>query len=529
MSYRRTDDDRPAGGQALQRLLDAPQLARVVPHLAPEVLHRVIRHAGLDRCVDLVEAATVQQLAAILDLDLWGGPAGRDEDFDADRFGEWIESLVHCDPAVAAQIVERFDRSVVVTGLSRYIRVFDPGVLEPTTPSDDEPLDTGLFASDNLTAEVGGYKVQARREDTWDAIVTLLVELVADRPECFDEIMRGCRRLSNAGRETDGLDDLLEAPEQWLHDVNVDREDRRAERGFSSTADARAFLAAARQPRFPGPRGNPIAVEYLRRAGGSPADASTALAPLEPGVAGALEEFARVLTAEGLLPERPRALLRGGQARPSEPGVLEPLMEYLHAEHPDLCLTRGHELAFLANTLVAGCRLQSRSFTPREASAAVVATCSFGLLRQPAPPSVDYLVRHDLVAIFEEGWAALHREVSLFVAEGLLEMLRSVHAGDSDTLAGLHALRRSLETHLAAGTPWLARDALDVLSSLDMPAWYGLLGLLSECPVIPEIVSAIVEQRTARVDPNAFAFIATGAHIDTIHAFMARLPRLLAA
>jgi hypothetical protein len=203
-------------------------------------------------------------------------------------------------------------------------------------------------------------------------------------------------------------------------------------------------------------------------------------------------------------------------------------MEHLEERHPDVCLARGRELAFLANALVAGCRLQSRPFTPREASEAAAATCRLGLLRQPAPPGLDYLVGHDLVAIFEDGWAALHSEVSRCVAEALLAIVRDARSGDSDTLCGLRALQRSLEKHLAAGTPWLARDDLDVLATLDTAAWHGLRGLLGECPVLPEAVTAILERRTGRVDPKAFAFIASTADLDTVRAFVARLPDLLA-
>jgi len=67
-----------------------------------------------------------------------------------------------------------------------------------------------------------------------------------------------------------------------------------------------------------------------------------------------------------------------------------------------------------------------------------------------------------------------------------------------------------------------------VLATLDTPAWHGLLGLLGECPVLPAVVTAVVERRAGRVDPHAFDFIATAAHIDTVRAFVARLPGLLA-
>ena len=126
----------------LARLLDTPFFARVVPHLPPETLHQLIRYRGLDACGELVTSATPAQLTSLLDLDLWR-PArpGRDGQFDVDRFGEWLEVLVDTGDSVAARTVAALDTNVVVAGLSRYVRVFDPGIFEPTAQSDDEPMD----------------------------------------------------------------------------------------------------------------------------------------------------------------------------------------------------------------------------------------------------------------------------------------------------------------------------------------------------------------------------------------------------
>jgi hypothetical protein len=542
MSKRTEISDRGADGRRLERLLEGPELARVAPHLAPETLHRLIRHVGLEKSVDLVEALSAKQLTAVLDLDLWRAPLpGADEELDADRFGEWMEALAGRDAETAARVIARSDRSLVVAALSRFLRVLDPGVLEPTEATDDERAQDVLFAAEGLTAEVGGYIVQARREDAWDAIVALLFELSAGDAECFHALMAGCRRLSNAGHEVDGLDDLLDAPDQLLHDVTLDRDDRREGRGFSTAANARAFLAIARQGRSRA-HGNPIAAAWIRRAEvrsgddapepmGAPSllPAADGMAPSterEPAPAEAFDEIVRVLAAEDLIPERPRALLGSGAT--GDPAGLPALMEFLRERHPEVCVARAQELAFVANALVAGCRLQSRSFTPREASEAVAATCSLGLSRQPALPGADYLVGHDLIGIFEDGWAALHREVSMFVGEALLAVLHGLRTGESETLADLLELQRSLETHVAAGTPWLVLDDLEVLAVLDTPAWSGLLGLLSECPIIPDVVTAIVERRTGRVDPSAFAFVATNADIEVVRAFMGRIPELLA-
>jgi len=126
----------------LARLLDTPLLTRVVPHLPPETLHQLIQHRGLDACVELVTSATPAQLTSLLDLDLWRhAQPGRDEQFDVDRFGEWLEVLVDSGDSVAARTVAALDKQLVILGLSRYLRVFDPGTFEPHESSDDESLD----------------------------------------------------------------------------------------------------------------------------------------------------------------------------------------------------------------------------------------------------------------------------------------------------------------------------------------------------------------------------------------------------
>ena len=239
----------------LARLLDTPFLARVVPHLAPETLHQLIQHRGLEACGELVTSATPAQLTSLLDLDLWRhAQPGRDEQFDVDRFGEWLEVLVDTGDSVAARTVAALDKHLVIVGLSRYLRVFDPGTFEPTESNDDEPMDrndkmNSETSGDVPECELGGYLVRARRTDAWDAIVTLLVTLETEQNDYFHAVMQGCRRLSNSTPEIDGLDDLLMAPEQQLHDVAIERERRRSRHGYATPADARAFLQMARQPR----------------------------------------------------------------------------------------------------------------------------------------------------------------------------------------------------------------------------------------------------------------------------------------
>jgi hypothetical protein len=525
----------------LAHVLDTTFLARVVPHLAPETLHQLIRCRGLEAAGELVASATPAQLTAVLDLDLWRHPQpGRDEQFDVERFGDWLEVLVDTGDSAAARTVAALDKSLVVEGLSRYVRVFDPGIFEPTAQSDDESIDRheamhegDSSSGDPLECEVGGYLVRARRTDAWDAIVTLLATLDADHNLDFHAVMQGCRRLSNSRPEIDGLDDLLMTPEQHLHDVARSREQRRSRRGYATPADARAFLQMARQPQDTSRASAPIAIN-----------------PVAAAYFRAVEEEEDLLANAGLLrqghgghgvtPERPRALLEAADGDPSTElragpraarlPLLKRLLEFLLHHDESAYLMRSRELAFLANTLQAGSSVQSRPFTPQEASDAAACVCNLGLECWPASRSLatdTFLVDHDLVAVFEAGWSVLYRDVSLVAADQLIATLADLHCADADTRREVRALQRQLATQRAVGAPWLARDACDVLASFDLTAWISVLGLLDECPILPAALTAILEGRTTSVSPTAFEFISTTAQIGDIRIFMTALPGVL--
>ena len=203
-------------------------------------------------------------------------------------------------------------------------------------------------------------------------------------------------------------------------------------------------------------------------------------------------------------------------------------MEFLLHHDEIAYLTRSRELAFLANTLLAGSSVQSRPFTPQEASDAAASICNLGLERvsDTAIPADAFLVDvdHSLVTVFEVGWSVLYQDVSLFVADQLVSTLKDLQSVDTGTRRGLQALRRELAKQRKAGTPWLARDAADVLAMLDMTAWISVLGLLDECPILPAALTAVLERRTTSVSPTAFEFISTTAQIADIRLFMTTLP-----
>jgi hypothetical protein len=542
----------------LDRILDTPHLAHVVPHLPPEVLHRVIQNCGLEDCGELVALATPGQLAAVFDLDLWR-PArpGLDEQFNADRFGVWLEVMMESGATVAAQKLADVDVDLAIAGFAQHVRVFDPAAVSaPALMDEDTPAAGGL--NDGLSGDVGGYLVVARRSDAWDAIVAVLTSLDAEDHDYFHRVMRGCRSLSNSQPEIDGLDDLLPADEQAMFDLALNRERRREPQGYVTPAEARAFLQMSRQVRRghdTSPPGNPLARAYFRaiewttEAGaddGSRRLPATSRAPFAPeDSADAVNAIVEVLLEAGILPPQPRALLAGPQSHSPRLARIQAQMQFAGDHDHAAYSMRSQELAYLANTIMAGCSIQARPFTAQEASDAAVAVCNLGLENWPrhwllakaaggssvvdpgtALPG-DFLVDHDLVSVFQVGWTVLHDEVCMYAAEQLIGVLTRLRSDDRDMQADLDALRIELARHWQAGAPWRARDLLDVIMILDMPAWAALLGLIDECPVIHAGIGASRTSPVHRVSASAFEFISENSQIASVREFMRLLPETI--
>ena len=525
------DRSRP---DVLARITADPQLALAVPLLPPEVLHLAIAHFGLHDCGELLTLATPAQLTGVFDLDLWKADrAGADEQFDASRFCEWVEVLVEAGPEIAADRLSKMDEALVVAGLSPQVNVFDAAVFSSVTEESGADPTLNAGRERGVHAEIGGYLVVARRTDAWDAIVALLVALAEQHSVTFHRVMRGCRRLSDSGREIDGLDDLLPDAEQGRFDLSLSREGRRDRLGFLPPDQARAFLDSARRVSLTAsapPHDDLVFGAYRRalevdesnpRADGESNSARTAepSAAAAPGAAAVID----LLRDGGALADAPRALLPGTDAvtEPATPALRDYLRRWAESDAAGW-VTRNQELAFLANALVAGSSVQARPFTPREATDAVAATCNLALDCWPRQwPAAS---THGLVTVFQVGWTLLHTGVSVVVAEQVIDVLDGLQTSDRDLQVELRVLRRELRQQLKTGKPWRARRRLDVLATLDLPAWAALTALFDECPVMLSNVSASGDRRLLTVNPSEFQFIADAGHVAAVRAFLQSLP-----
>lgn len=508
----------------LVRLLTIPNLPAIVPRLQPEVLHRVIQACGLEDCAELVALATPAQLGRVLDADVWRVRGrGGGERFDADRFGVWIDVMMQAGAEIAAEKLAGLDIDLVVEGLAGHAAVFDQAAVSGYTALDGEHVPAREWQHERAV-EIGGYRIEATRTSSWESIVELLAFLGAERTALFHRVMRGCVALSNGKREQDGFHDLLQDAEQHLFDLGAEREARREQQGYVGQAQAQAFLRSARHVSLGSalPPDSPDARAYFRaihELEAAPADdaaqegSSHVADAAEPAEDVDVAAFVDVLRDAAVLAPQPRALLGAGDGEASRLGWIE-----AHAErHPEA----ARELAYLANIVIAGCTIQGRAFTIREAADAAAAICNLGLENWP-----PVWAAAGLVAAFQVGWTLLHRNVCLQAANALVESLERIDGLDRETWLQVETLRRVLAHHAADGEPWRTGDTLDVLVALDAVSWVALRALLEECPVLHAAVTA-ARAGVRRVDPAQFEFISCNSEIDAVRVFLNSLPERL--
>ncbi len=481
----------------LHLLLGSPDLAKVVPSLDPQVLHQLVRHIGLEECGEIVALATPQQLTQIFDDDLWNSDTpGTEEQFDADRFGLWLEVLEETGDAVAAQKLVAMDMDFVTAALSRQFLVLDGEMLMMLRISVeaggdlDAPVRRALAElalEDRESCEIGGYMVIAKRTASWDALLSVLTSLHRRHPVFFGEVMKRCCQISTEYiTDNGGLWDVLTADEQIMADVAGAREERREQQGFVAPLAAVAFLKIARQQSASdAPQGFDI-----------PNQSRMPLLPAAPS--SGRDPLSRI-----------RAQLLFAQDQDAA----------AHAR-------RAQELAYLANVLVAGCSFQSRRFRAGEAAEAALAVCNLGLENSEVPGHslpADFLVHQQLLPVFQKGWRILYEDLSLFVAKSLVETLSGIRCDDLDTQNQIVDLCRRMTAQVAAGTPWRERDNLNVLAILDTPSWAMLENLIDECPVVPRNACMPVEKPPLRV-ATEFEFISENRQIAWARNFAESLP-----
>jgi hypothetical protein len=427
--------------------------------------------------------------------------------------------LVDAGESLAAEKLAGFDFDFVVAALTRHFLILD----QTWRLTRSHPLES------SRSFEIGAYTLVARAGDSPDAFLSVLRALASEQPDFFAKLMATCLRICTDHVDDNGLlYDVLSAEEQAVADVDVDREERREQEGFVTPRQAVAFLESSRRiglgaPAVP-PR-DPVTAGYFRsieRVAGS-------------GGAPAITPSARGRRASEVL------ALPGTAGEPGRLSAIAAHMQFVAVHDEAAYFTRLAELGYLANALVAGCPFNSREFTPAEAYGAAVAVSNLGIENWPrqwlspgdghAPLTTlpeEFLVNHDLVSVFQVGWSILHERIALHAIRRLNEALLALSCRDDEVQQDIVRLCQSLQEHERVGTPWLARDQLDVVAILDTPCWATLVGLIDQCPVVPKDAGkAAPPRRVLRVSPE-FEFISGNGQIAWAHAFLDSLAERLA-
>jgi hypothetical protein len=522
--------------ELLARILEQPSLVAAVQSLPAPVLGRLIAHIGLEDAGEIVALATTEQLRAIFDEDLWRSERpGKDETFDADRFGRWLEIMLEAGEAFAAERLVELPEDLVTLALGKHVLVVNIEELAISMSErrshDDVLLEKALESC--LCEEIGEYRIISRRHEGWDAVLSLLLALDRDHHAYLARLLeRCCYAGSEHIEDNGGLYNVLTSEEMLEGDAAAEREDRRAAEGYVSPASAASFLALARTAALDAITTSrdrdPVTRAYFRTLAPPPPATAPAAggtgrpAPMADAGAGLVHLMRE---AEVLPPARWRGLLgpsqRGGATQSDD--RLAQAMRRLREQDPKQHTQRMEELGYLANVLVAGCILDGRAFRPAEAARAVLAVCNLGLeyLHETHTQAVDRSLARGADWLFRIGWRRLAQEVAGPAASIIAARLLPGQGrqGGEREARELTAVRAAL----LSDKPWTARADLELHAELgDAGGAAAWLALIDECP---HLAGRLLGGRGAEQHrPGALAFIATREQLRKVSDFLARLP-----
>jgi hypothetical protein len=304
--------------------LDDAALTDTVHGLGPEGLTALVADVGLADAGHWLALATPAQVLEVLDDAVWDAPPGQVERFDPARFVTWLEALVEVGAAVAADRLAEVPIELAVVGLYRQALVFDTDELWLAVARGLVDDVVHLYAQ----LELEEHLLLGRGHDGWDAVVATMTELADRHPTFCAALLDRCRDLTDHAVGEAGLAAALEDEDEGEEEASLEREDRRAARGFVAPHAARSFLALA------------VEVEL---------DAQRAFVGRDPVTAAYFRDWER---------ERPAPA----------PGVTRGGVEG----------ARPEELGYLVQVVVAACERGGRRFTVEEAAEAVLAVCRVG-------------------------------------------------------------------------------------------------------------------------------------------------------
>jgi len=333
----------------------------------------LVAEVGLEDAGEIVSLMTTPQIEAVFDDDLWTRTT-TGERFDAGRFGLWLQVMVEMGADKAAVVVADLfgrDPAVVVHGLAGLVSVFDLDELALRGRRGDDDIEAfDELVLDRRSHETDHFFIVAQDDGAFDAVTAIVDALDQQDIGALRRLLERLAAITAGAVEKHGIEAVLSEGESAAEDAVVARDERRGERGFVPVADARAFLALARQGH--------VGDDAITRAW---------LPPFGPGHTAGADVPAR--TASSTTLQAPG----GAGSRPTLRRLLA------HLDGPTLA-RRQLELAWLSNVVVAATGVR-----PVDAAILVVDVVEEALATAVAArPDHTDLVDVDCVVWFGRGY-----------------------------------------------------------------------------------------------------------------------------
>ncbi|MBN2530082.1 MAG: hypothetical protein JXR76_27070 [Deltaproteobacteria bacterium] len=365
--------------QLLNEMLNLPRLVQRVQALPVPYFHDIIQKIGLEDCGELVAMATPSQLESLFDADLWKNAApGEKEQFDSNRFVTWLEILLEAGEDIAQEKVSEMDEELLMFALSSQLFVLSSEELNRFfEPGDDEAHQVDTLLESCLYEELFEYQIISRNPETWDTLLTILVDMDKSNHEMLCRILNSLAQLGSQEAEDEGLYSVLSEIESMGESVEDKRDSRRGKQGYVSSLDARSFLGLANRMSVeellnPDSR-DAITLAYFRTYRHPDNEQNSESSELISEVLELLNDSSNDKT--------PSASVAGhlwGDVADNQTMLLLALQK-LQLVSASLYQRRMSELMYLGNLVAAGCSLQNKQMRNVDASSAVTATCALGL------------------------------------------------------------------------------------------------------------------------------------------------------
>lgn len=168
---------RAQGRQKYRLLLEAGDVAELVPRLAPQELYLLVREQGFEELAELLPLVSTEQFSLLLDLDCWDGDL-----LSPGEIIKWLQMLLDCGEEKVVATTGEIDFELLVLMLKKHLQVL-------AGPEDIEDEDVRIEAQ----RRDGGYQLEFLDAEQGKPVAQLLDILFRHHPEFFRELVEAVR------------------------------------------------------------------------------------------------------------------------------------------------------------------------------------------------------------------------------------------------------------------------------------------------------------------------------------------------